>query len=172
MWYEGDEPISMIGFYNFSMIPEYALLNLKVFKKSNYFDINKNGYMHISELVNRKEKENRYSFLFLRSVGHTRLNSGRITREMVNTVTNMEHNFGIDFAKKYIRTIEEHIPAGETSKIDAYSKILFRGKVFEEDTVVCRFTCLQKYRSNLPEHIQKDIVSFDEFQTSYINRST
>ena len=170
MWYENDEPVSMISFYNFSMIREYAVLNQKVFRKVNYFDASKNGYMNIAELIKEKENAQRYSFIFLRSVGHTRLNNGRVMRDLFKTANNVGYTFGLEFAKKYIRTIEEYIPAGETSKIDAYSKILFRGKQFEEDTVVCRFTCLQKYRNNLPTHIQEDLATLDEVQAPYLNQ--
>lgn len=173
MWYDGDEPVSMICFYNFSMIKEYAVLNQKVFRKLNYFDGTKNGFMNIAELIKQKEDEHRYSFIFLRSVGHTRLNNGRVMRDMfkAGAASNFNYTFGLDFAKKYIRTVEEFVPAGETSKIDAYSKILFRGKKFEEDTVVCRFTCLQKYRTNLPPHVQEDILTYDEMQAPHLNQS-
>jgi len=170
MWYENDEPVSMICLYSFPTLPNYAVLNQKVFRKVNYFDASKNGYMNIAELIQQKEKEHRYSFIFLRSVGHTRLNNGRVMRDLFKTANNVGYTFGLDFARKYIRTVEDYIPAGETSKIDAYSKILFRGKRFEEDTVVCRFTCLQKYRTDLPAHIQEDLLTLDEVQSPYLNQ--
>ena len=144
--YDDDNLISYMTFFDFPNLPYYGATNFKVLKKFNYYDQVKNGFIKLLDVCDIKEKEGRYSMLLGRAVYRKVDNRKKILRQFALEAPN--------FWKKYIRTIEEYIPAGQASQYDYFNKAILRGKIFDNDFIIIKMTCRQEYRNVLPADLQ------------------
>ena len=134
-----EEFISFMSCVNFPNLPYYGILNFKVLKKYNFYDVTKNGFLHLKEHIsNIKEKEKYYSFYVARAARDSKLS---------NKIINRSFSVFSQFYKKYIVTIEELIPANHKSKFEYFNKALLMDKVFDEDFLIYKFTCKDEYRN-------------------------
>lgn len=138
--------ISYMTFFDFPNLPYYCATNFKVLKKFNYYDQVKNGFIKLLDVCEIKEQEGRYSMFLGRAVYRNVDNRKKIIKQFTLEAP--------VFWKKYIRTIEEYIPAGQTSKYDYFNKAILRGKVFDNDFIIMRMTCKQEFRNILPPELQ------------------
>lgn len=143
-----DSLISYMTFFDFPNLPYYCMTNFKVVKKFNYYNQSKNGFIKFLDVCNLKEEEGKYSFYVGRAIF-------RNFDSRVKTIKDFAFN-APDFWKKYIRTIEEFIPAGQPSKYEYFNKAILRGKTFDNDFIILKFTCRQEFRNSiLPADLQK-----------------
>lgn len=138
--------ISYMTFFDFPNLPYYCAMNFKVLKKFNYYDQVKNGFIKLLDVCELKEQEGRYSMFLGRAVYRRVDNRKKIIKQFTLEAPR--------FWQRYIRTIEEYIPAGQPSKYDYFNKAILRGKVFENDFIIMRMTCKQEYRNVLPPELQ------------------
>jgi hypothetical protein len=146
-------PLSMVTTLDFESVPAWAAINFKVFKGPATFNATKNGWFYFGDLFDLKEKEGRYNFYYLKSVRPISL------QRWVKTIVDQGKDFGFGVFERYKSTIEEYIPAGQQSKFAMFRISLFRNQVFPDDTVVMKWSCLQKFRNpeylGMPKEMQK-----------------
>jgi hypothetical protein len=151
---EDNSLISYMTFFDFPNLPYYCATNFKVLEKFNYYDQVKNGFIKLLDVCELKEQEGRYSMFLGRAVYRNVDNRKKIIKQFTLEAP--------VFWQKYIRTIEEYIPAGQPSKYDYFNKAILRGKVFDNDFIIMRMTCKQQYRTILPPELQETSLKYLE----------
>ena len=157
LFYREDVLVSMMACYDSNIAPWWCALNFKVFNPTGLMDGFENGWVtmgdHIAKL---KEAEGRYSFFYVKAVRNT---PRFMERKIMQEYAGKFEEDGI--AKRYTRTIEEFIPAGQSSKNPLFEKILIRGHKFVDDVVIIQWICLQQYRTGLPDWLQEQTLQFN-----------
>jgi hypothetical protein len=139
--------ISYMTFFDFPNLPYYCATNFKVLKKFNYYDQVKNGFIKLLDVCEIKEKEGRYSMFVGRSIYRNVDNRSRIFKQWTSEAP--------EFWKRYTRTIEEYVPAGQNSKYDYFNKAIMRNKTFDNDFVIICIACNQEYRKIFNSDLQE-----------------
>ena len=157
LYYKGDQLYSMMACYNSTVAPWWCALNFKVFKPELLLDARQNGWIDLGDHIAKiKESQGRYTFFYLKTVRNmSNLMKKRYATEYVNSFS--QDGIG----NRYIQTIEEYIPAGEESKYDFFKKTLLRNQVFLEDVAVTKYSCLQKFRTGIPNHLHEQSLAFN-----------
>jgi len=142
--------ISFMSSFDFPNLPYYGVLNFKVVKASNYFSQVKSGFFALLDHITKvKEGEKRYTFYMTRAIQR----HADVRKKLYDE---WEKNFS-EFFKKYIRTIEEVIPAGQLSQFDYYNKALLRDKVYDNDMLVMQFVCRNEFRQGILKDTQQEV---------------
>ena len=155
-FYQNGNLISFMAAFDFPNLPYYGVLNFKVIKKSNYFSQVKSGFFALLDHITKiKESEKRYTFYMTRAIQR----NADVRKKLYDE---WEKNFP-DFFKRYTRTVEEVIPAGQLSQYDYYNKALLRDKVYDNDMMVMKFVCRNEFRTGILTGSQKEIsLSIDK----------
>ena len=155
-FYQDGNLISFMSAFDFPNLPYYGVLNFKVIKKSNYFSQVKSGFFALLDhIIKIKESEKRYTCYMTRAIQR----NADVRKKLYDE---WEKNFP-EFFKRYIRTIEEVIPAGQLSQFDYYNKALLRDKVYDNDMMVMKFVCRNEFRTGILTGTQKEIsLSIDK----------
>ena len=156
LYYKGDQLYSMLSCYDSNVAPWWCALNFKVFKTELLFDPSQNGWIDLGDHVAKiKESQGRYTFFYVKTVRNmSRLMKKKYATEYIN-------NFSQDgIGNRYINTIEEYIPAGQESKYEFFKKTLLRNQIFLEDVAVTKWTCLQQFRTGVPDYLQEQTLDF------------
>jgi hypothetical protein len=158
LMFKNNELISMLACYNSNIAPWWCALNFKMFKEIGPFDGFESGWITMGDHIAKiKEAEGRFSFFYVKAVRKmSRFMEKKFNQEYVNKFS--EDGIG----NRYIRTVEEFIPAGQKSKHDLFQKILIRSHTFVDDVAIIKWTCLQQYRSGFPEHLQEQTLQFNK----------
>jgi hypothetical protein len=161
-FYKDEILISFMSSFDFPNLPYYGVLNFKVVKGTNYFSQVKSGFFALLNHITKvKEGEKRYTFYMTRAIQR----NADVRKKLYNE---WEKNFP-EFFKKYTRTIEEVIPAGQLSQFDYYNKALLRDKVYDNDMMIMQFVCKNEFRTGILTgsqeavslSIDKDLRKFD-----------
>ncbi len=158
LYYRGDELVSMMACCDSTISPYWCALNFKVFRPRYFLDVANNGWIHLGEhIAQLKESQGRFSFYYVKTIRKQN--------------KYMEKNYGqlLEFSKvignRYIRTVEEYIPAGQTSQHEFFKRLLMRNSVFAEDVAITKWTCMQEYRTGFNEELQEQTVAFSKHIT-------
>lgn len=130
--------------------PEYIVANWKNLRPTPIFNPFTNGWGDLwTKMVSDMEAEGRYSFILVKTTDVKRLQFQRVQR-MYEQASPILTN--------YIRTVEEVVPAGQTSKWEYFKRTVYYDNKFDYDTLVFRFTCKQEHRRNLSKELQESVT--------------
>jgi hypothetical protein len=156
LYYKGDQLYSMLSCYDSAVAPWWCALNFKVFKIETLFDATQNGWVDLGDHIAKiKESQGRYSFFYVKTV---RDMSKLMKKKYAKEYTNNFSQTGI--GNRYINTIEEYIPAGQESKYEFFKKTLLRNQIFLQDVAISKWTCLQEFRTGMPDYLQDQTLDF------------
>lgn len=141
---------SMISVVDLSAMPSYGVYNFKNFRPDSIYNPVKNGWTELwNTIFQIQEEKNLYAFYLLRTAELNRLNYKRY------------HSIYMDGSPKflnYARTLEELVPADSLPKWDLHNSLFYFGKTYNHDTMVLKFTCKQKYRTDIPDLLQQGLL--------------
>jgi len=141
-FFNNADMVSFMSSFDFPNLPYYGLLNFKVLQTSTYYSQVKSGFIDLINFISeQKEAEQRYTFFVTRAVLRRVDARKKLFDEWKNHAP--------DLYKKYLRTIEEVVPAGQLSKFDYFNKALLREKVFDNDMLIMKWTCRNEFRTNI-----------------------
>ena len=156
-FYNDNKLISFMSAFDFPNLPYYGILNFKVLRSVGYYSHVTSGYVALMKAVSEsKEEQQRYTFFIARSAQR---------KYDIRQKLHAEHQQADpEFFKKYLRTVEEVVPAGQLSKFDYFNKALLRDKVFDNDMLIMKWTCRNEYRKNILHGEQEYISSMIDRQ--------
>lgn len=161
LYYRDDELVSMLACCDSIICPYWAALNFRVFRPKLFLDVTKNGWVHLGEHVaSLKESQGRFSFFYLKTIRQ----QNRFMEKNYDRFLQASPVIG----NRYIRTVEEYIPAGQTSKHIYFQKLLTRNQIFSEDVAITKWTCLQEYRTGFSEELQQQTIAFSKHLTDQL----
>ena len=113
-----------------TVMSTYMVSNLRLFHNSPGFAIEKNGYAALlSAVIEKGEKLGRWEFYMRRNLDYGRWHNKKYIQKIY------DH---IPISKKYLRTIEEIIPAGQQSKWPSIN-VLCNHEIFPEPTAIIKY---------------------------------
>lgn len=118
--------------------PAYMISNLRLFHNLPGFPVDKNGYgALLSTAIEKGESQGRWEFYMRRNLDHGRWFNRRYQKKTYEN---------IPISKKYLRSVEEIIPANNQSKWTA-TNTLCNNEIVGEDTIIVKYFCPQDKRS-------------------------
>jgi hypothetical protein len=118
--------------------PAYMISNLRLFHSFPGFPVDKNGYgALLSTAIEKGESQGRWEFYMRRNLDYGRWFNRRYQKKTYES---------IPISKKYLRSIEEIIPANTQSKWVA-TNTLCNNEIVSEDTIIVKYFCPQSERS-------------------------
>ena len=118
--------------------PAYMISNLRLFHNLPGFPVDKNGYgALLSTAIEKGEAQGRWEFYMRRNLDHGRWFNRRYQKKTYEN---------IPISKKYLRSVEEIIPANNQSKWIA-TDTLCNKEIVGEDTIIVKYFCPQNERT-------------------------
>jgi hypothetical protein len=147
---EANELSSMISVVNFSYMPEYAVYNWRNLKPDFIYDPANNGWADLfNRLLEDQESKELYTFYMMRTADISRLQFKKYHDTYMKTVPKFLN---------YERTVEEVVPAGQSTKWKLFDAELYHQKQISYKTMVLRFTCRQNCRNIVSPELQKLLI--------------
>ena len=126
--------------------PAYMISNLRLFHNFTGFPVDKNGYgALLSAAIEKGESQGRWEFYMRRNLDYGRWFNRRYQKKTYEN---------IPISKKYLRSVEEIIPANNQSKWIA-TNTLCNNEIVGEDTIIVKYFCPQNERGT--DYIQEDM---------------
>jgi hypothetical protein len=151
-YYQDEKLISFMSSFDFPNLPYYGILNFKVIKNTNYFSQIKSGYIDLfNTITEHKEQQQRYTFFVTRAIQRNTDVRKRLFDEW--------QKYAPEFFNRYLRTIEEVIPAGSLSKYEYFNRALLRDKVYDNDMLIMKWTCRNEFRKKIMNPEQEHVSS-------------
>ena len=118
--------------------PAYMISNLRLFHNFPGFPVDKNGYgALLSTAIETGEAQGRWEFYMRRNLDYGRWFNRRYQKKTYEN---------IPISKKYLRSVEEIIPANNQSKWIA-TNTLCNNEIVGEDTIMVKYFCPQNERN-------------------------
>ena len=118
--------------------PAYMISNLRLFHNFPGFPVDKNGYgALLSTAIEKGESQGRWEFYMRRNLDYGRWFNRRYQKKTYEN---------IPISKKYLRSVEEIIPANNQSKWIA-TNTLCNNEIVGEDTIIVKYFCPQNERN-------------------------
>ena len=148
--YATHSSVEVLGAYNADKIlgvafviwpkisPGYMISNLRLFHNFPGFPVDKNGYgALLSTAIETGESQGRWEFYMRRNLDYGRWFNKRYQKKTYEN---------IPISKKYLRSVEEIIPANNQSKWIA-TNTLCNNEIVGEDTIIVKYFCPQNERN-------------------------
>ncbi len=130
--------------------PEYIVANWKNLRPSPVFNPFTNGWGDLwTRMVTDMEAQGRYAFMLVKTTDVKRLQFQRVQRMYEQASPKLTN---------YERTVEEVVPAGQTSKWEYFRRTVYYDGKCDYDTLVFKFTCKQEHRTNLTKELQESVT--------------
>jgi len=141
--------------------PAYMISNLRLFHKFPGFPVDRNGYgALLGTAIEKGESQGRWEFYMRRNLDYGRWFNKRYQKKTYEN---------IPISKKYLRSVEEIIPANKQSKWIA-TDTLCNNEIVGEDTLIVKYFCPQHKRNlnYIPEDIRIRYQDTLDVLNSYI----
>lgn len=148
--YATHDSVEVLGAYNeetilgvvFVIWPKamssYMISNLRLFHRTPGFAIDKNGYgALLGTAIEKGEAQGRWEFYMRRNLDYGRWFNKKYIQKVY------DH---IPVSRKYLRTIEEIIPANKQSRWSSIN-LLCNNEIVGEDTAIVKYFCPQEART-------------------------
>lgn len=148
--YATHDSVEVLGAYNeetilgvvFVIWPKamssYMISNLRLFHRTPGFAIDKNGYgALLGTAIEKGEAQGRWEFYMRRNLDYGRWFNKKYIQKVY------DH---IPVSRKYLRTVEEIIPANKQSRWSSIN-LLCNNEIVGEDTAIVKYFCPQEART-------------------------